>query len=408
MPLGFNNVDKEIRIDFDKFRREKMEKLQAAIKKTNMGALLLFDWDNIRYATSTTLGEWGRNKFAIYTLVPRDKTSILFTVGSAVELKKRSCPWLEGNVRASASSMHGGIPPVVGSVKKMADEIYSILKEFGLEGQPLGMDITDIPIITELQGKGITVKDGHQVVLDAREIKTDEEVIIIDNACAISDACFNEVYHKMKPGMRESDVVALINKKGYELGSELVECVNVESGERGNPHSHEFSDKMIRPGEVVYMDIMNSYLGYESCYYRTFFMGRPTKKIKEAYKIVNEWLDRAIDKIKPGATTAEVAGTFPPAEEFGFSDERTAMCLQWGHGVGLCLWERPIISRMFSLEHPSPIKENMVFAMETWADAYDGMNGVRIEEMIHVTKNGSRRLTKYPIAYEDIDYLICW
>lgn len=54
MPLGFNNVDKEIRLDFGKFRREKMEKLQAAIKKTDMGALLLFDWDNIRYATSTS------------------------------------------------------------------------------------------------------------------------------------------------------------------------------------------------------------------------------------------------------------------------------------------------------------------------------------------------------------------
>ncbi|MCL5070540.1 MAG: Xaa-Pro peptidase family protein [Actinobacteria bacterium] len=408
MPLGLSEVDKELRIDFARLKKEKMEKLQAELKKKKMGSLLLFDWDNIRYATNTTLGEWGRNKFAIYTLVPRDKTPTLFTVGSAVELKKKLCPWLEGNVRPSASSMHGAIPPEVGSIKKLADEIYSILKEYGLEGEPVGMDITDIPIIIELQARGLKILDGHQAVLDSRMIKTTEEVKLIEIACSISDACFNEVYHSMRPGMRESEVVAMVNKKGYDLGSELVECVNVESGERGNPHSHEFSDKIIRPGEVVYMDIMNSYLGYETCYYRTFFMGRPSGKIKDAYKIVNEWLDRAIDKIKPGATTAEVAAAFPPAAEFGFPDERTAMCLQWGHGVGLCLWEKPIISRMFSLENPYPIVEDMVFAMETWADAYDGMNGVRIEEMMHVTKDGSRRLTKYPIAYEDIDYLTCW
>lgn len=408
MPLGLTEVDKELRIDFTKFKKEKIEKIQSAIKKRKMGSLLLFDWDNIRYATSTTLGEWGRNKFCIYTLVQRDKTPTLFTVGSAVETKKKLCPWLEGNIKASASSMHGAIPPEVGSVKKLADEIFDILKENGLEKEPVGMDITDIPIITELQKKDLKVVDGHQTVLDARQIKTEEEIKLIEIACSISDACFNEVHHNMRPGMRESEVVALVNKKGYGLGSELVECVNVESGERGNPHSHEFSDKIIRPGEVVYMDIMNSYLGYMTCYYRTFFMGKPSKKIKEAYKIVNEWLDRAIDKIKPGATTAEVAAAFPPAREFGFPDESTAMCLQWGHGVGLCLWERPIISRMFSMEHPYTIEENMTFAMETWADAYDGMNGVRIEEMMQVTKDGSRRLTKYPIAYEDIEYLTCW
>ena len=192
----------------------------------------------------------------------------------------------------------------------------------------------------------------------------------------------------------------------FALGCDLVECVQVESGERGNPHHHEFSDRIIRPRDTVYMDIMTSYMGYRTCYYRTFFMGKPTLKQKDAYKRALGWLNKAIDAVGPDKTTADIAGAFPEAKEFGWENEAVAMALQWGHGLGLALYERPVISRMFSIDYPYPLAENNVFALETFADADDGINGVRIEEMIQVTKNGRKVLTHYPI--DDFEAITIW
>ena len=407
MTLGTGSTDKEIRIDFDKLRKDRARKMAESLeRRSDIGSLLFFDFDNIRYTTSTTIGEWARDKLGVYCLVPKGADPLLFTIGSAVPLKHRYCPWLGDNVRVSSSSIKGAIPPMVGTTRKLASELYDVLKGLGLETEPIGIDICNFPIIDELQKLGLRVTDGHQTALDAREVKTDEEIRLMEISCAIADAAFYDAHQFIRPGVRENEIVALINQKMFLRGSDLVECVNVESGERGNPHSHEFSDRLIRPGDIVYIDIMASHMGYRTCYYRTFFVGKPTPRQEDAYKLALEWLQNAIDGVAPGKTTADIAGAFPEAEDFGYESERAAMCLQWGHGVGLSLYERPIISRLYSLEHPYPIAENNTFALETFAEAGDGVNGVRIEEMVQVTGDGRKVLTLYPI--EDLAALTCW
>jgi len=103
-----------------------------------------------------------------------------------------------------------------------------------------------------------------------------------------------------------------------------------------------------------------------------------------------------LDVIQPGAKTADIASVWPKAQEFGYRNEEEAFLQQYGHGVGLGLWERPIISRRFSFDHPQTIKENMVFAVETWCGAEDGSGAARIEEMVVVTKDGCEIITNYP------------
>ena len=406
MTLGINSVDKELRIDFDMLRKDRLNRIKESLGKSDIGSLLFFDFDNIRYVTSSTLGEWSRDKLGIYCLLPKGQEPILFTIGSAVPLKKRYCPWLGDNVRVSTSSMKGAIPPEIGITKKFAVEIFDILKSYGLEKEPIGIDISNYPIIDELQKQNLKVTDGHQIALDAREVKTSEEIKLMELSCSIADGTFYDSYNFIRPGIRENEIVAMINQKMFERGCDLVECVNVESGERGNPHSHEFSDRLIRPGDIVYIDIMASYMGYRTCYYRTFFVGKPTKAQKDAYKVALDWLQSSIQAVGPNKTTADIAKAFPEAKEFGYKDEKSAMCLQWGHGIGLGLYERPIISRLYSLERIYPIKENNTFALETFAQAADGESAVRIEEMVQVTGNGRKVLTKYPI--DDFDALTCW
>jgi Xaa-Pro aminopeptidase len=248
----------------------------------------------------------------------------------------------------------------------------------------------------ELQRVGIDVRDAQQVMLDARLIKSPDELMLLSTAASMVDGVYQDITEALKPGVRENQIVALANKRLYELGSDDVEAINAVSGERCNPHPHNFSDRIIRPGDQVYFDIIQSFNGYRTCYYRTFAVGRATAAQRDAYTKAREWIDSAIDMVRPGVTTDQIARLWPKAEEFGFTSEMEAFGLQFGHGLGLGLHERPIISRLNSLEHPIELQEGMVFALETYCPATDGHSAARIEEEVVVTKNGPALLTLFP------------
>jgi Xaa-Pro aminopeptidase len=180
------------------------------------------------------------------------------------------------------------------------------------------------------------------------------------------------------------------------MGSDDVESINAVSGERCNPHPHNFSDRMIRPGEQAFFDIMHSFNGYRTCYYRTFSVGRSSQAQRDAYKRAREWMDTAIEMIRPGVSTSQVASLWPTAADIGLEDEKTAFGLQFGHGLGLALHERPIISRLTSLDAPIEILQGMVFALETYCPASDGVSAARIEEEVVVTAAGVEIITKFP------------
>ena len=270
------------------------------------------------------------------------------------------------------------------------------LEKRGLQNEPLGVDIVEPVVLFALQREGLNVVDGQQLMLQARRIKTQDEVTLLNTACAMVDGAYDELYVMLRAGVRENDGVALVNKVLYELGSEHVEGVNAISGERTSPHPHIYSDRILRPGDQVYFDILHSYMGYRTCYYRTLAIGSASQSQIDAYKKCREILDMSIDLVQPGITTADIVKLWPKAEEFGFPNEEAAFALQYGHGVGLSIWETPIFSRLFSLEHPQPIEEGMVFALEAFWPASDGWSAARIEEEVVVTKDGPQVITKFP------------
>ncbi len=169
------------------------------------------------------------------------------------------------------------------------------------------------------------------------------------------DAAYDKLYEFLRPGVRENEAVGLVAKTLYDLGSEYVEGVNAISGERCSPHPHVYSDRLIRPGDPAFFDILHSYNGYRTCYYRTFAVGSASPAQNDAYKRAREYMDRAIALVQPGATTADIVKVWPKAEEFGFPDEEAAFALQYGHGVGLSIWEKPIFSRLVSIDHPEAL-----------------------------------------------------
>lgn len=395
MRYGTMGVDFEERVNFERLRKERLDKAKAALKASELGALICYDFDNIRYLTGTHVGEWCRNKMNRYCVLPKGAEPLLFD--PAAPAKKISCPWLADRIFPAVGSMRGAIPSEVKSVEKVAQEIYHWLQKHGVEKMPVGMDIADIPLVRALERLSLKVVDGQETMLEARMIKTKDEIDLLKISAAMVDAAYEEVVRHIRPGNRENDLVAVANQVLYSLGSELVECVNSVAGERGKPHPHTFSDRIIRPGDMVFLDIMHSYMGYRTCYYRTFICGKPSREQLQAYATAWKWLKDAIDVVKPGATTADIARAWPPPGEFGLKSEEEAFLLQFGHGVGLSIWEKPVVSRLISLEHPYPIREGMVFALETYCPSADGKGAARIEEEVVVTKDGCERIFRYPI-----------
>jgi len=395
--LGTMGVDFEERVDYRRLHKYRIGRVRQALENSELGALITFDVNNIRYITSTKIGEWERDKLSRWALLTRGGEPILWDFGSAAVHHKLFCPWLEPeNMRAGLVGLRGTVHPDFGLMERHANEIYGLLKEAGVEKMPIGIDIIEPPMMFQLQKAGLKIVDGQQIMLEAREIKNVDEIALLNRAAAMVDGAYDLINEKLRPGVRENDLVAEVNKFLYTHGSDDVEAINAISGERCNPHPHNFTDRMIRPGDQAFFDILQSFMGYRTCYYRTFNVGRATDAQRDAYKKAREWLDNAMARIKPGASTAHICEAFPKAGEFGFPDEMSAFGLQFAHGLGLALHERPIISRVVSLDHPTEIREGMVFAIETYCPATDGYSAARIEEEVVVTDKGGRVISLFP------------
>jgi Xaa-Pro aminopeptidase len=395
--LGIMGVDFEERVDYRRLHRYRLARVKQALENSDLGALLVFDVNNIRYITSTKIGEWERDKLSRWALLTRTSEPILWDFGSAAVHHKLYTPWLAPeNCKAGLIGLRGTVDPAFGLMRRHAEEIASLIREAGVADMPLGVDIIEPPMMFELERAGLKVADGQQVMLEAREIKSADEIALLNRAAAMVDGAYHLIHEELKPGVRENDIVAKVNEFLYRNGSDDVEAINAISGERCNPHPHNFTDRMLRPGDQAFFDILQAFMGYRTCYYRTFNVGRATPVQHDAYKRAREWLDCAIELIKPGVSTDRVCSVWPKAEEFGFPDEMSAFGLQFGHGLGLALHERPIISRVISLTHPTEIKEGMVFALETYCPATDGYSAARIEEEVVVTDKGCRVITLFP------------
>jgi len=416
---GTMAVDWEERINFERLREQRLMRLRAELEKSDLGALLAFDFGNIRYMTSTHIGTWAMDKLIRFALITRNSDPIIWDFGSAAKHHALFNPWLdtthaeqdadphaphhgavkprlEKGSRAGISTLRGAFPPSAGIAEGVAAKIKRELERFGVANEPIGVDLVELPILFALQAEGLAVVDGQQVFLNARRIKTGDEIALLSNAASMVDAAYEKLYEFLKPGVRENECVGLVAKTLYDLGSEYVEGVNAISGERCSPHPHVYSDRLIRPGDPAFFDILHSFNGYRTCYYRTFAVGSASPAQVDAYKKAREYMDLAIALVKPGATTADICAVWPTAQEFGFPDEEAAFALQYGHGVGLSIWEKPIFSRLVSFENPEVLEEGMVFALETYWPAADGVGAARIEEEIVVTATGCEVITKFP------------
>jgi len=410
MALGKYAVDYEQRVNYDRLRRERLQRAKDQINRDGLGALITWDEANIRYLTSYYVTTPMRAAEVQCVFLPRNGEPILFGGGTPRETERRM-PWMQGRVRPSISQFKFSAADsndwtVVGFV----NNICKLLAEYGVEKEPLGIDGTVCGLIlSEAFGRaGVKTVHGKPTMDQARVIKTVDEIELMRITCANSEKAFAAIVDAIKPGIRECDLVGIGIKALYEEGDDHTEDLVCCSGYNTNPYGWSFTDKPLRPGDLVYIDVDGaSYQGYKSCVYRTFCCGKATQGQKDLYEECRAMLYDAIGVIKDGATDHDVVEKWPQSPAYwGYESWAEVGAYVFGHGLGLTLHDPPVISPLRKAYGAPPVKllEGMTLALETYAGHKGGRDGVRLEENILVTRDGCEILSRWPIA----ELMECW
>lgn len=401
--FGSVGMDWQERINWQRMREYRVARARETMRKHGLGAILCMYDENVRYITSTLTPGWNRLKPGLrYAILVEGKEPILYEQGDIGIHVKRHSPWLlKENVRHSFSWIKGAAGPASEmQVTKFTDAIVRDLEDAGVRNMPLGVDFIDINMIRAFEKADLKWTDGMTPMMQARAIKNVDEQEAMRIVGGIGDVMHWEFQHFLKPGLTENQVTAFGMKYLYDIpGMEDVEDIIVSSGPNAWPNWRNFSDRIILPGEIVIIDLAAlTWNGFKSCYYRTYCVGgKPTAEHKKYYDLALKWLYDSIEAVKPGATTADVAKKWPSAKEaWGYESEDMAAANLWGHGLGLAQYDMPVISRIWSLDHPQTIEKGMVFALETQHGKVHQF-GVRIEEMLIVQDNGPELITTFPV-----------
>lgn len=396
---GTRICDWQERINVDRMRKERVQKARTEMEKAGVGAILCFNPANTRYLTGTYTPNWAREGFTDkYVLFPRTSGPILYEVGLRTLRLRKEMPWLEGRVKGAIPFewlISQGLP-----VNEFVEDIKRMLSESGVEKEPLAIDmpVASLEMKQWFKDVGIEATDGHRLMLKARLIKTEDEIVCLETSASFAEKAFEAMRANIRPGIKECDLVALGLAATLQEGDDAPVDGVMASGPNTNPNMMIFSDRAVRPGELIFADFAAiKFLGYCTCYYRTFCCGKPTQVQKEIYKECYDLLYKVIPLLKAGVTTDKVAEAMPSAEAVGAEHGWQAVETFVVHGIGLSVHENPRIKREISLEHPVTLQENMTVAAEVWVGRDNPKQGVRLEEEIVIRKDGPEVISLWPI-----------
>ena len=402
-------------VDYARLTAEKRAKAKKAMEEYNLEAVIACLHENCVYLS---VGCHGTGADYRYVVFPITGEPIVHESGMADRATKLAIPEVKSHyaIPIPPGLLPWNKPAYDNQVKKWANQIKGELKASGIDISKarVGIDMADVTRIEALKAVGINVTtDGGPALRGARSIKTKDERELMRQACAVVEACFHTVLQKLRPGMTEKQIYGEIARTAWYSGAEGLDGGHVSSGPHSYPIAASMSDRLIRPGDIVLIDIFNlSFQGYRTCYYRNFSVGKPTEAQQDAWKRAVETTWDAIRQLKPGVSTKDLVRSWPKAENFGYPDgEDSAAMAQWAHGIGLSLYsDAPMVSRIWSTEYPEELKEGMILAIETeWptgevTGAYPQGQMLRIEEEIAITKDGYDVLSQWPID----EITVCW
>lgn len=381
-------ADWQYRVDFERLRKDRLQRAREQMDAHDLGALVLFAGANIRYVTSSYQGNWKYNINIRYAVLPNGGEPVLFeTAGSDMQCAKIDMPWMEGRIKPAMTWQwaEGAVPHMAG---KMADTVVEVLEENGVRKERIGVDNFDWPSLQAFQERKINIVNGWPAMSAARVIKTPDEIELLKQASSIGDAAMWKIkYEWLKPGVREREIEAKVHDFMLSQGCEIIYDIIVASGGNTSPYRRWATDKMIRQGDLIIVDI-NAVgpSGYFVDFVRCFkCASKMTQQEIDLYREVYDSMYAGIEQLRPGKTTADVAAAFPEYDDDKYG---TVTLQQFAHSIGITLYEGMWISRAYSLDYPAEIKENMYFAAETFAGHPLLPQTTRLEENVLVTADG--------------------
>jgi Xaa-Pro aminopeptidase len=407
--FGTMATDREERVNFPRMREYRLNRAKKVLEQMGIGCLVTWDAWAIRYISSvyvTIPVRWAEGQFCI---LPRNGDPYVHAVTSfSHHVMREEMPWLKNKIFPSLGIM-GKMYETPADCQRIVDRVGEIIAEHGLTKEPVALDCsTNLLLYQEaFKKKGITVVDGKKAMFEARRIKNQDEIECMRISAAIAEAAFADIQAAIKPGVKECELVGIGMKTLYSLGcDETMEFV-CASGPRTNPLHIDYTDRMVRPGDLVVVDINgSSYQGYKACYYRTFCCGKATQEQKDIYHETHRMMYAGIKAVKAGNTTWDITKNWPDSPKYwGYDTWDEVFGYAVGHGLGLSLHDTPFIFYPVSKANPIKLDEGMCIALETWCGKRGGKDGVRLEEVVAVTKDGYDLLTHYPVAdLIEVDY----
>lgn len=381
--FGTMVVDWEERINPDRLRRERLAKAKLALQKSDADALLVFRAEDARYITGhrSHLGPvpW---LGLVVVFLPKGGEPIVYTMDA--EHATSRMPWIpKNNIR---SLLYGIIEGNEAAIRKWAEENKTTLGS----ARKIGIDIwtPDMTKAFKAAMPNTEFVNGEAILMEAKKIKTVDEIECLRTVASITEAGFQAALDVLKPGIRECEVLAEAWRAMTRLGSEWTQCSNiVTSGPYTAPYRRFTSDRIIRKGDLVIVDIGGNFNGYWGDETRTFVCGdvMPTKEQIDLHQEAYDTLFGAISLAKPGASTAEVYNALQNKNSFGLS---------LGHGSGVNPWEAPWFTGA-SGTSPEKLAPGMYFSLEPYAGKV-GVGGIRLENNVLVTAGGPEIISTFP------------
>jgi len=387
-------ADWQYRVDYQRLRDERLARARAEMEADDLGALVLYAGANIRYVTGSYQGNWKYNINIRYVVLPRGGEPVLFeTAGSDLRCAIIDLPWMGDRIRPAMTWQWAE-----GAVSEMADKmvasVLEVLKEHGVEKEKIGIDNLDMPALHAFEKAGIKVVNGWPAMSRARVVKTRDELEMLKMSASIGDAAMWHIKHEwLRPGITERQIESHVHKFMLDRGCEIIYDIIVASGGNTSPYRRWATDKLIQQGDLIIIDI-NAVGpgGYYIDFVRTLkCSGKMTRQEIDLYRETYDSLYAAMENLRPGMTTADVAAQFPKYDDDKYG---TVTLQQFAHSIGITLYEGMWISRAYSLKYPAELKENMYFAIETFAGHPGLPQTCRLEENVLVSKDGPVIFTK--------------
>ncbi len=390
------HVGYEQRVDLDALRRKRIAKADEQRRKAGLDALLVWKDENCRYLTDLRPQLIAGKTTALNgALLVEGKAPILFCSGGERDRVDRTMPWVK---EAHTIPIIEEQALVDGLVK---DILGPVLRQYGLTDAKLGLDESNMVFYKALTShfQKLKVEDGDTPMQQARMIKLDEEIILLEEATAIADAVCATATATVADGVRECEVAGEAMRTLFRLGGEYAHVMTpfVASGEHMAPPHRICSDKLIRHGDVVFIDIGAAWGGYFGDMARTVICGKASKEQKTVYTAVYEGLKAGIAEMRPGRTNKDAANALiKAADKYGLGGRFLSLFI--GHGVGIGANEPPYIGETLPGAPTYEFKPGMVFAVEPliWVENVRGGGGVRLEEMVLVTEDGPHVMSRAP------------